>query len=147
MRLPAELRTIIFRHVCDTLNLRAGKNLELSGIPRLDLSRSGVVLLAVCRQINNEASMFVNDIYITRLESGALYTAERIPVHCQSIINNTLVLKMPMLAFRDLAWMIPDSPWYSHLWGGLCPWAAAVVQIPQGRGCGGVQGPVVFEQG
>ena len=76
-------------------------------------------MLVVCRQTNNEASMFVNDICITRLESGALCTAGRIPARWQSIIDNTLVLKMPMCTFRDMAWQIPWSSRSYDQWGNF----------------------------
>jgi hypothetical protein len=81
---------------------------------QLQGSKSGAPLLAVCRQINEEASKFVNDIHITRLEGGALCTAENIPAQCQSITENTRILQMPSRSFSNLHNVVLGSPfsWY-----------------------------------
>lgn len=98
LRLPAGLRAIIFRHVCDTLTLHLHENVALQdlelqrsrcqgvarpGTPRPDSVfqlqgvKSGAPLLAVCCKINEEVNEFVNDIRVTRLEKGALCTAKK----------------------------------------------------------------------
>jgi hypothetical protein len=81
---------------------------------QLQGSKSGAPLLAVCRQIKNEATNIVNDIHITRLEGGALCTAENIPVQCQSITENTRILQMPSRSFWNLHNVVRGSPfsWY-----------------------------------
>jgi hypothetical protein len=124
LRLPAELRTVIFRHVWDTLTIRLRQTEALQdlvqeqptgrqgvtrpGTPRPDTllqlqgSKSGSALLSVCRQIKNEASDFMNDIHVTRVEGITLFTAESMPAQCRPIANNTVILQMPMLSFLAL---------------------------------------------
>ena len=65
-------------------------------------SKSGPPLLAVCRQIKNEARDLVNNIHVTRVEGVALFTAESMPAQCRPFTNNTVILKMPMRSFRTL---------------------------------------------
>ena len=78
------------------------------GTPRLHTllqlqgSKSGPPLLAVCRQINNEARDLVNNIHVTRVEGIAVFTAESMPAQCRPFTNNTVILKMPMRSFRTL---------------------------------------------
>ena len=76
--------------------LRPDTLLQLRG------SKSGPPLLAVCRQINNEARDLVNNIHVTRVEGIALFTAESMPAQCRPFTNNTVILKMPMRSFRTL---------------------------------------------
>lgn len=146
LRLPAELRAIFFRHVCDTLTLHLHENVALQdlelqrsrcqgvarpGTPRPDSVfqlqgvKSRAPLLAVCCKINEEVSEFVNDIRVTRLEKGALCTAEKIPIQCQPMTENTRILQMPIQSFWNLHNVVRGSPysWY-------------VVQIVSSGGCG-----------
>jgi hypothetical protein len=81
--------------------------------------KSGAPLLAVCCKINEEVSEFVNDIRVTRLEKGALCTAEKIPIQCQPMTENTRILQMPIQSFWNLYNVVRGSP-YSWYVGADC---------------------------